>query len=125
MIKQIYIFLIGFLLLISCGETKEEVPEDVLPKEQFVALLVEVQLMESYCQDTYVRPDVYKELLKKSVDSLLEANDVSPEEYEASFDYYSMDPKTMFEIYEQVLDAINQMQVTTNAVVKDSVSKSD
>lgn len=110
------IFLISLIaLLFSCGE-KEELPENIIPQEEFITLLVDIQLMESYCQNKYVRPDVYKELLQNSVDSLLKANNRTVEEFEESFTYYSMQPKVMFQIYEQVLAKINNLQVTENAV---------
>ncbi len=108
-------FLSLFMLFFSCGN-EDKVPENIIPKEEFINLLVDIQLMEAYCQNKYVRPDIYKELLHDSVDSLLKANDRSIEEYEESFDYYSMQPDVMFQIYEQVLVKINDLQVTENAV---------
>ncbi|MCB0477140.1 MAG: DUF4296 domain-containing protein [Crocinitomicaceae bacterium] len=119
MIKKIHILAVGLLILSSCGQKEESLPEGIIPKEEFTEILVQVQLMESYCQDTYVRPDIYKELLQNSVDSLLKAHGKTTEEYVASFDYYTTQPEVMFEVYEKVLEKINNMQVTTNAVKKE------
>ena len=75
--------------------------------------------MESYCQVKYVREDVYKQLIYDSVDSLMKANGRTLEEYDRSFDYYSKQPSVMFKIYEEVLNRVNQLQVTNTTVKKE------
>lgn len=109
--------LIALVFLFSCN-SKEELPEGIIPQKEFTQLLFQTQLMESYCQEKYVRPDLYKEILHKSVDSMLQAEGYSKETFEASFDYYSLQPKKMFEIYESILESMNTMQVEISAVKK-------
>lgn len=111
------LFLSLIFVFFSCGQS-EELPEDVMNEKEFISVMVQIQLMESYCQDHFVRPDHYRDVLDRSVDSLLHARGFSKEEYEASFEYYSHDPEKMFKIYEAVLDSMNQMVVKVNSVQK-------
>ena len=110
--KVVYILM---LVLFSC-KSEEKIPDEIIPQKEFTHLLFQVQLMESYCQNKYVRPDLYKDILHKSVDSLLTLEGYSEEEYKTSFEYYTHRPKLMFTIYEAVLDSMNVMQVKVNAV---------
>ena len=113
--KKLLVFS-AILILFACGHSEDDVPENIIPKEEFVDLLVNIQLMESYCQNKYVRPDLYKDLLVNSIDSLLKENGRTIEEYEESFEFYSMRPKVMFQVYEEVLERINTLELETNAV---------
>ncbi|MEZ4938916.1 MAG: DUF4296 domain-containing protein [Crocinitomicaceae bacterium] len=114
--KGLYVLILVFFIFSACREEKEKTPENLIPQEEFTSLLVDIQLMESYCLDTYVRPDIYNELLQHSIDSLLKVKGRNIQEYETSFDYYAQHPQIMFQIYEKVLEEINTMQVTNNAV---------
>jgi hypothetical protein len=109
------IFIFVFVLL-SCKSNEVSIPDDVIPEKEFVEIMVQVQLMEAYCQNKYVRPDLYKDLLHNSVDSLLKTKNLTSEEFRESFNFYAMEPKLMFQVYEQVLEKINEMQVKVNAV---------
>ena len=113
--KIILIFSFIILTITSCNQEDVD-SEDLIKENEFISLMVQIQLMESYCQDNFVRPDHYKDLLHRSVDSLLEARGYTIEEYEISFDYYSKKPDKMFFIYEAVLDSLNQMQVEISAI---------
>ena len=53
--KKSILFLISIVLLISasCGQkNKEEIPEDVIPREQMIDIMVDAWFMESVIHNT-------------------------------------------------------------------------
>ncbi len=99
---------IFFLLLISCGGDKSTpVPENILTKEEFIPVLVDLQILESHFQRQFSRVDLYRESLDSSSRSVFEAHGITKADFEESLAYYSTLPDTLFLIYEAALDTIN------------------
>lgn len=105
------------LLLVGVFACQEGDPssEEIIPEGEFVELMVEIQLIEAYCQNRYVDPKKFDELLHRSVDSILVTEGYSKEQFEASFDFYSRKPEKMFRVYESVLEKINELQIQENS----------
>lgn len=100
---------IGLLLLsFSCGGGGENaIPEGVLPKEELIPVIVDLQILESHFQRQFARADVYRDALDSSSNSVFEAHGVTRDQFSESMEFYSQDPDTLFLIYEAALDTIN------------------
>mgnify|MGYP000476130093 CR=1 FL=1 len=83
------------------------VPEKLIPSEIIIPLIVDLQLLESHYQRTYIRPDLYKGALDSSSHLLFEEYNVTKADFDASFSYYASDRDTIYSIYEAALDTIN------------------
>lgn len=101
-------FPILFILLLSCGgDEVVPLPSDVMTKEEFIPVLVDLQILESHFQRQFGRVDLYHESLDSSSLLIFADHSTSKVNFVRSLNYYSARPDTLFLIYEAVLDTIN------------------
>jgi len=97
-----------FALLVSCGgEEVDPRPADVLSKEEFIPVLVDLQILESHFQRQFARIDLYRQSLDSSSQLIFKDHGTTKADFVTSLNYYSGQPDTLFLIYEAALDTIN------------------
>lgn len=126
MIKYV-LYISAILMLLSCRDTEEKIPADILDANTFTAVMIDVQLSEGMnSQKSYTRID--KEQIK-NVDpyqEVFEKLDIDPEAFQRTYDYYSKRPAKMELIYEQVLDSLTKLDVEVKQrYTKEERSKND
>lgn len=84
-------------------------PEDLLPEDKLVDVLIDLQILESQYQFRYQRPDIYKLALDSAGYFVFEKHGTTEEQYLRSYDYYSTNIDKMYLIYETALDSVNLM----------------
>tara|TARA_Y100000385_G_scaffold291799_1_gene372466 strand:+ start:6820 stop:7179 length:360 start_codon:yes stop_codon:yes gene_type:complete len=107
---KIVIGIAALFILIGCSaeiERKPE-PEGLIPKDKMVVVVREMVKLESFVQAKYVQVSTYHKAMVNSGDSLLLANKVTREQYEASIDYYGSRQTDLQEIYTEALEDLNQ-----------------
>lgn len=105
-IKRIIPILI--LTIFSCGEEEKEIiPDNVLSKEEFIPVLVDLQILESHFQRQFARVDLYRDALDSSSQSIFEDHKITKADFVISLNHYSNYPDTLFLIYEAALDTLN------------------
>ncbi|MFL5765826.1 MAG: DUF4296 domain-containing protein [Bacteroidia bacterium] len=101
------------LLLFSCTsieERKASIPSDVLPEEKMALVMVDVHLLEAALNaGTYGKDNVMLQNVRPSTD-ILKKNEVTREQFDKSFDFYSRNPKLLAEVYQLVLNDLSKMQ---------------
>ncbi len=110
--KYLVLFLFSFFLF-SCSEEESELipPEDVLSRQKFTSVMIDVQLVEGMKVHKLGpkrdrRPDMgqmYSEIFEK--------HGIGKEEFVRTYDFYKSHPKEMETIYEQVLDSLSKLDV--------------
>ena len=106
-----YFLCLHIVLLFSSCQTDyygNKRPSDLIPRDTFVLILEELSLVESHVQDTYTHVGVYKDLMKKSGESILDKYHVDPNRFERTMDYYGTRQEELQSIYSQVLDSLNK-----------------
>jgi hypothetical protein len=104
MMRWSYIFLLT-LGLFACKPTVEvgaEKPEILLTKEQMVAVLTDLTIMESVYQQKYIQVPRFSYLMIKEADSILKKHGTSQLVFDANMNYYSADLEALESIYQQV-----------------------
>ena len=86
-IKMMKIASIIFSLLLFACAADNDVPP--LTKSQFKSVYNEITILEGYYQMNFRNLSIYKDSLLKSVGVVLEKHDVTFEEFEQTYDYYS------------------------------------
>lgn len=102
------------LLVVACQSNtygKKE-PEDLIARDTLVMVLKDLSLIESHIQDTYVNVGVFKDLMKRSGEQLLQEYHLTPERFEQTMDYYGSHQLMLQGIYTQVLDSLNKQAST-------------
>ena len=109
-IITVFIFLCLFTLS-SCDLFSDvegtEAPDNLLPREKFTEVLVELSKLEAHIESTYKTVTIYNIVMTRSGDSLLQTFDLDKETFESSLEYYGSRQEEMKDIYSDVLDELN------------------
>ena len=98
-------FLVLFLL--SCEEKTVEIPQDVLPADKMVKVLIDIHLLEgSFAQKNLPR-DTAIFLFREYEKDLFRLHNIGDSTFRKSLDFYSANPIIMNKIYEQVVDSLS------------------
>lgn len=103
--KNILIILILFIF--SCSDVKEEIPSDVLPKDKYIAIMIDMYLLEAKFSHSNLmdRPTYSKGMEEYEI--LFKKHLTNKNQVEKSIDYYSHHPQEMKEIQAIILDSLN------------------
>ena len=106
--KNIFLVLI-LLTVLSCGESDNK-PDDILPKEKMVEMLIDIHILESEIQNLRIKKDSSHLLYNSFEREIFKKNNVDQEVYRRSFEYYLNDVDGMEKIYDVVIDSLNYME---------------
>ena len=95
------IVVVFFLVLISCKNTDTAPP---ISRDKFKSVYSEIMILESYYQLNFRNPNIYKDSLLKSIDSILTRNKISFEDFEQTFNYYSRHQEEFEEINTELIE---------------------
>lgn len=84
----------------------DELPANILEREVFIPVLVDLQILESHFQRQFARIDLYRDALDSSSQFIFEDHGISKEKFSTSLNYYATQPDSLFIIYEAALDSI-------------------
>ncbi|MFK8039478.1 MAG: DUF4296 domain-containing protein [Crocinitomicaceae bacterium] len=102
--------IIVIMLLFGCTEkTTSHVPDDLIPQKEFIALLIDLEIMEAYYEQVHKRPQLYKTTVDSASRLILAEKGISEKQLENTLEYYSSMPDTLYNLYEIALDSINSM----------------
>ena len=108
--------ILGCLVLLGilngCASNEEKVeerkaPPRLIPEENMIPIIIDLQLIESHYHRKFLRPDAYKEALDSASYFVFEEHGVTRGQFDSSFTYYSYDVDKMYKIYETALDTLN------------------
>jgi len=103
------ILIVTILFSLSCKK-KETIPEGVLGKDKMVDLLIDIHLAEAVYSKRYQLDLSERNFSEDLYLSVCEKNDIDPERLEKSIFYYGKHPDQYEEIYDQVLNKLNEME---------------
>ena len=97
-------------MALSACQRPEELspPPNLLPREQMVALLVELQLLESRVENSRLPPDSSRALYLAQQKAVFGDYWVSDSVFQRSYRYYSIHGKDLDGIYGTVLDSLER-----------------
>ncbi len=100
-----------FLVFTSCNK-KVEIPADVLPKEKMTKVLSDIHEVESLIQFSALeRNDSTKAVAYGYYKHVFQKNNVTPEQFHRSFNFYSDHLDLLDKIYEEVMIDLTKKQV--------------
>src|SRR5688572_13113455 len=102
-----YLIILVSLIIFSCSEKKEEVPADVLPKEKYISLMVDMYLLEAKFSHSNLIDRPTHEKGVKEYEALFRKHGTDKEQVEKSIDHYAHRPQEMKEIQAIILDSLN------------------
>lgn len=99
--------ILSFLLLISCSDKKEETPSDILPKEKFISVMMEMYLLEAEISHSNILDQSSYEKGMKKYEKVFKKFGTDKEQVSKSIDHYTHHPVEMREIQSRILDSLN------------------
>jgi len=99
------------LVIVSACSTESEVPEDLIPQDQMVSVLVEVHMLESKIKNLSIRPLDSAKVVYDHYENLLFADfNITQDQYERSFNYYIENLDEFEDVYTTVVDTLMQRE---------------
>ena len=99
------------LVILSACSTKPEPPQDLLPQEKMVEILIEVHLLEAKIKNLSIRPIDSAKVVYAHYEKLLFADfNITQDQYERSFNYYTENLPEFKDIYTTVVDSLMQRE---------------
>ena len=108
-----FIFILFILSFLSCGSAQNELPEGILSHEELVPILTDIEIAQGYLRikssidDSLFRSKAFQE---NHYQHVFEKHHITEEQFNNNIAYYSMCPKEMEKIYNDVIIAISQEQ---------------
>jgi hypothetical protein len=101
--KQIaFLILLALLLFVGCEQKKEEqVPADVIPREQMIDIMVDAWFMESVIHNTIKEYERLEPVSVSMYKDFFEEHDITKEQFEQSIKYYMRDDETSQEFVQE------------------------
>lgn len=84
------------------------IPETTLSKEKMVGVMLDIHISEATMNMTPINRNV-SDSPKPGID-VLKKNNISKEQFDESFVFYTQHPLLLNEIYEEVMDSLSKMQ---------------
>ena len=122
------LFLITIVLLFSCSSNElTQVPSNILSKEKMAAVLTDSHILEA-AMNLNISNEVQavNENRGDMMLAILKKNEVTKEQYDESFQFYSEHPVLLGDIYKLVLNNLSELQAKTaneKEPAKDSLKK--
>lgn len=110
---------IFFLLLISllaCSGDRR--PDDLIPKEKMASILIDIHITEAIIEEKRLPKDSTYSLYLAMENEILNRYGVDTAEFIRSYEFYSQNIQDLDEIYEWVIDTLNQEQAEMRATRK-------
>ena len=99
-------------LLFSCGgKTEEEQPENLIKKELFTEMILELQLIEAHLNEVRVDQSVIRDSANNFFQEIFEKHGTSFEDFDNTMNYYASQPEKLQGIYDAVLESLSEMEV--------------
>jgi len=115
--KQLKVFILALLLpavlLPACTDNIEP-PEELLDQKTMVEVMVEIHIAESKINEMRGGQEKKNLLFDAYEKEIFVKNGIDSTTYRQSYDFYMNDLETMTDIYEQVVDSLNQLQIDVN-----------
>lgn len=126
-VLRIESLLIILLIFISSCQVEEEIipPKDLIPEDEFVEILVDLNLIESIRSMHMTKEKETKVETEVFYNELWERTDVSAEQFKTSFEFYRKDVEKMAEFYDRASQSIKRKEDLLNEQKRQSTIDQD
>jgi hypothetical protein len=90
------------VLLFACGQ-QEPMPEGLLDREKFTAVLLDAQLLEARRNHEMVVEHRQEVPIETYYQQVFEKHGITEEQFRATFDHYTKRPEELKAIYEEII----------------------
>lgn len=107
MIHRLFPIALGLIFLYGCGKDAPPPPAGLIPRETFVELLAEVQLIEAVLNQNMIRNDDPRARIARYYKTTFETFKVTPQQFQETYTWYYGQPDLLLEVYDEVITVIS------------------
>lgn len=101
-----FIIILIVFTIVNCSRAPHKIPDDIIPVDSMVSLLVDIQITDAAIRISRLRKDSISILYNR----ILLEHTFSRERFEKSFTFYTGNPDIMEKIYDEVINEISRRQ---------------
>jgi hypothetical protein len=105
--RRFFAVAIGLIFLWGCGKDVPDPPSGLIPRETFVELLAEVQLIEAVLNQNMIRNDEPRARIARYYKTTFETFKVTPQQFQETYTWYYGQPNLLLEVYDEVITVIS------------------
>ena len=103
------IYFILCLILLSCGDSKTEIPQDILSENSFIDLLKDIHLAEAnYELHKTKGMEKAKNELAYNYSTICETHAITLDDFDKTLNHYAQHPEQLEKIYTSVLEQLRK-----------------
>jgi hypothetical protein len=104
----------SFIIIIGCTqkvELKKAAPDDLIPREQFIDILVDIKIFDAILAMKQRKKLTDMDYTKYFIhNSIMEKYSISRQRFERSLEYYQQDMEEMDAIYAEAITRLSKMK---------------
>ena len=102
-------WLLLVIALVQCQSADETPPADLIPRDQFVDIMVDVQLIESIGKQKMLRIDDPRLRITDMYAGTFEKHGVTDSSFTRTYDWYFAHPEEMLAVFDEVIFKLDEM----------------
>ena len=103
------------LILLSCGNPKTEIPQDILSENSFINLLKDIHLAEAKFELHKIKGmENAKNELAHNYSTIYETHEITPDDFDKTLAYYAQHLEQLEKIYTSVLEQLTKDKTILN-----------
>jgi len=105
------LILLFALFFITCADQKDELPQNLIERENFKKILMDFHLANAAEQSNKILKDstIYK-FAKSYYPFIYQSNNVTENQLSETLDYYFKHPKKLDKIYEEIIEELTKLE---------------
>ncbi len=96
-------------MLFSCDQASE-MPQDVLSKEEFIPVFLDVQILEATYKQRILQQVDQDSMMQHNYAYIFDKHNISRPQFESSFSWWASQPEEMSAIYDEIDRLIIEME---------------
>lgn len=111
-LHELFIVLASLVMVFAIGCTEEEpvVPEGLIPRDEFVAIMADIQLVEALAKQKMIRNDDPEVKLAEYYGAIYSKYGIADSTFIATYDWYHRHPDELLEVYDEVLNRLSRVE---------------
>lgn len=109
-IRSVFFFALLASALTACSSDDNAIPKDILDRQKFTALMIDVQLAEGIKTQYAHSRNKDGSLSRELYDEIFERHEIKEEDFRKTYGFYQSRPELMEGVFEQVLDSLSKLE---------------
>ena len=107
----VFVVMLPLLFIAGCSSEEEKIPQEVIPRDKMIAILIDVQIAEARIQSNNLNTnDSTKQIALGYYNYIFQKHHIKSSEFKSSFKYYAERLEMLNKMYEEVITGLSKRQ---------------